>query len=244
MERNVKLLVAYDGTDFHGWQRQPGLRTAQGELETALATVLAEPVGTVAAGRTDAGVHARGQVVSFRTATRLPARALVPLLRRELPADLEALAAAEADDDFDARRSARARRYAYRLLDRDDVLWRRFAWHPRRELDAAALARAIEPLAGEHDFSAFEARGSSPTRPVCVMTRAAWRRWEGGLELELVADHFLYHMVRNIVGTALEVMREADPAAAMRAVLDSRTRAEAGATAPPQGLSLEEVSYP
>ncbi|MFI5370041.1 MAG: tRNA pseudouridine(38-40) synthase TruA [Candidatus Eisenbacteria bacterium] len=238
------MTVAYEGTEFHGWQRQPGLRTAQGELERALGETLGEPVITAAAGRTDAGVHARGQVVSFRSHTTLPARALVPLLGRRLPPDLVAITAAETDERFDARRSALARRYCYRLLDRDDVLWRRFAWHPGRPVDAEALEHAVKPLEGEHDFTAFEARGSSPSRAICRMMRAGWRRWEGGLALDLTADHFLYHMVRNIVGTALAVMRGADPAAAMRAVLAGRRRAAAGATAPPQGLCLEEVTYP
>jgi tRNA pseudouridine38-40 synthase len=242
--RTFRVTVAYEGTAFHGWQRQPELRTAQGEFETALSDVFGETVTTVAAGRTDAGVHARGQVASFRLDTRLPARAIVPMLRRRLPSDLEALEAAETDPGFDARRSARARRYAYRLLDREDVLFRRVAWHPRRPLDADALERAVRALEGEHDFSAFEASGSSPTRPVCRMARAGWRRWEGGLQLDLVADHFLYHMVRNVVGTALAVMHAADPAAAMRAVLQSRRRSKAGATAPPQALCLEEVFYP
>jgi len=238
------MTVAYDGTDFHGWQRQPDLRTAQGELERALGETLGTPITTVAAGRTDRGVHARGQVVSFRAGTTLPARALVPLVGRHLPADLAARDAAETGAEFDARRSAIGRRYVYRLLDQDDPLWRRYAWHPTRPLDPAGLARATGPLVGEHDFASFEASGSSPTATVCRLSRADWRRWETGWMLELVADHFLYHMVRNIVGTALTVMREPDPGAAMRVVLDARRRGAAGATAPPEGLCLEEVLYP
>jgi tRNA pseudouridine38-40 synthase len=237
------MTVAYDGTDFHGWQRQPGLRTAQGELERALGETLETVVTTVAAGRTDRGVHARGQVVSFRAGTTLPARALVPLVRRRLPADLEARDAVETGGDFDARRSAIARRYIYRLLEHDDPLWRRYAWHPTR-LEAEGFERAVGALVGEHDFAAFESSGSSPTSTICHLLRAGWRRWEAGWMLELVADHFLYHMVRNIVGTALAVMRESDPAAAMRAVLDTRSRGAAGSTAPPEGLCLEEVLYP
>jgi len=237
------MVVAYDGTDFHGWQRQPHLRTAQGELEAGLATVLGETIVTTAAGRTDAGVHARGQVVSFRTGTRLPVTALVPLLRRTLPDDLGAVRAETCADDFDARRSARARHYAYRLLDRDDLLWRRYAWHPPGAIDGAALRAATETLLGEHDFTALRSTGSSPSSPTCRVMRAEWTRWDAGWRLDIVADHFLYHMVRNVVGTALAVARTADPAATMQAVIASRDRTAAGPTIPPQGLSLEEVTY-
>lgn len=236
--------MAYDGTGFHGWQRQPGLRTVQGALEVALEQVLGEPVALTGAGRTDAGVHARGQVATFRSRTTLPARAIAALVGRRLPADLEVRGAHDAPAGFDARRSARARRYAYRLLDRPDVLLSRIAWHPRRRLDADTLAAAVIPLEGRHDCGAFQASGGSPRRTECVVHRAGWRRWEGGLMFEIVADHFLYHMVRNIVGTALQVAAAADPARAMREVIASRRRERAGATVPPQGLCLEQVFYP
>jgi tRNA pseudouridine38-40 synthase len=182
--------------------------------------------------------------VSFRAETHLPARALVPLVGRHLPADLAVRVAAETGADFDARRSACARRYVYRLLGHDDPLWRRYAWHPTRPLEPEGFDRAVGALVGEHDFAAFEASGSSPAATTCRLIRAGWLRWEAGWMLELVADHFLYHMVRNIVGTALAVMRERDPAAAMRTVLETRRRGAGGATAPPEGLCLEEVLYP
>jgi len=236
--------VGYDGTAFHGWQRQPGLRTVQGELEIALAAVLGAEVRLTAAGRTDAGVHARGQVVSFRASTPLPASALVPLLRRVLPGDIRARHAQACDPTFDARRSARARRYAYRLLDRADVLWERFAWHPRRPTDPDALGNAASAITGEHDFSAFRSSGHAPGTPVCHVAQATWTRWECGLRFDVVADHFLYHMVRNLIGTMLDLGDAADPAGAMRAVLTSCSRAAAGPTAPAHGLCLEEVEYP
>jgi len=241
--RTLRLDVAYDGTSFHGWQIQPGLRTVQGVLEDALSEALQEPVRLTGAGRTDAGCHARGQVASFASATRLPAPSIAPMLKRLLPDDLQVLASREVDGGFDARRSARARRYAYRLLDRRDVLLQRMAWHPRRALDAVRLEAAVRPLEGEHDCAAFAASGGTGTT-VCHVHRASWRRWESGLQLDLVADHFLYHMVRNVVGTALQVMRCANPATAMTAVLESRSRSKAGPTAPPQGLCLEQVFYP
>jgi tRNA pseudouridine38-40 synthase len=243
-ETVFRLVVAYDGTDFHGWQRQPERRTVQGTLEQAVAEALElDSVSIHGAGRTDAGVHARGQVASVALATGLPAKAVRALAQRVLPADVRIVDATEAPEGFHARHSARARRYAYRLLDRDDVLDGRFAWHPGTVVDGAKLAASAAPLIGTHDCSAFEAAGSSPANPVCRVTHAAWQRWDGGWRFEVEADHFLYHMVRNLVGTALRAQREADPAACVAAVLASRDRSRAGATVPPQGLCLERVRY-
>jgi tRNA pseudouridine38-40 synthase len=241
--RILRLDVAYDGTAFHGWQIQPDQRTVQGVLEEALAIVLQEEVRLKGAGRTDTGCHARGQVASFATGSTLPVRALAPLVRRHLPGDVQVLAARDAAPDFDARRSARARRYAYRLLHAPDVLWGRIAWHPRRALDPEKLACAVRPLEGERDCASFAASGSTPTPSRCHVQHAAWRHWEGGLQLDLIADHFLYHMVRNVVGTALMVMDGPDPSAAMASILEARSRKAAGPTAPPEGLCLEQVFY-
>lgn len=239
-----RLTVGYDGTAFHGWQTQPGRRTVQGVLEAALGDVLGAGVQVNGAGRTDAGVHARGQVASFEAQTRLPARALPPLLGRVLPADVRIARAQEVPSGFHARHSAIARRYSYRLLAADDVLWSRFAWRPPRPVPAAALERAAQALEGEHDCTAFQATGSSPGTPVCTIFRAGWVPWEGGLQFDIVADHFLYHMVRTLIGTSLTVGRERDPRAGMRRVIEGRDRRRAGATAPPQGLCLEQVFYP
>jgi tRNA pseudouridine38-40 synthase len=241
--RTFKLTVAFDGTDFRGWQRQPAERTVQGVLEEALAGLLGGPVTLHGAGRTDAGVHARGQVASFAAATALPAAALRPALAPRLPRDVRVTAAEEVAEDFHARRAARARRYSYRLLRREDPLLERFAWRPRAWPDAAALRAATSVLEGRHDCSSFRSAGSSDTRPECEVRRAAWEEWEGGLRLDITADHFLYHMVRTIVGTALAAAAAADPAGAMRAVREARERAAAGPTAPAHGLCLEEVDY-
>lgn len=244
MNAVFRLRVAYDGTAFHGWQVQPGLRTVQGELMTALANALEVACPTLhAAGRTDAGVHARGQVVSFECQTPLPMRALAPRINRALPADVRVLEAHAAPDGFHARHSARARRYAYRLARRDDVLLARHAWCPRRPIDVPALERATRALEGTHDCSSLRSAGSGPANPVCRIVRASWSAWEEGVRLDIIADHFLYHMVRNVVGTALVAMRAPDPADAMRAVLAARDRAAAGPTVPPNGLVLEQVFY-
>jgi tRNA pseudouridine38-40 synthase len=242
--RTFRLIVAYDGTEFHGWQVQPSQRTVQGVIARGLESVLGSaPARLTGAGRTDAGVHARGQVVSFEAETTLPARAVGALLARRLPPDVRVCEATEVVSGFSARHSARARRYAYRLLRLDDLLWSRIAWKPDRWCDPDALSRAVLPLEGEQDFSAFQATGGAEVRTTCRMYRAGWSTWEGGVQFDVVADHFLYHMVRNIVGTTLRLAGAPDPAAAMRDVLASRDRRRAGITAPPQGLTLEQVFY-
>jgi tRNA pseudouridine38-40 synthase len=241
--RTFKLVIAYDGTAFHGWQRQPACRTVQGAVEEALAVVLGGHVPVQGAGRTDAGVHARGQVGSFRAATGLPARAVAAGLRHHLPGDVRVRTCDEVAAGFDARRSAVARRYAYRLLAAGDVLWERFAWHPRRRVHREPLAAATAVLAGGHDFSAFRAAGGAAVSPCCRVQQAVWYDWEGGVRFEITADRFLYHMVRNVVGTAVALADTADPARAMRDVLQSRARARGGPTAPPEGLCLEHVAY-
>ena len=238
------LVLAYDGSGFDGWQRQPGRRTVQGVLEEHLSAVLEETIAVRGAGRTDAGCHARGQVASFTTGSALPAQAIAPVMNQRLPDDLRVRSAAEAESGFDARRSAIGRRYTYRLLKEEDLLFARIAWYPRRPLDPAGLARATAPLEGEHDCAAFQSAGGTPVASVCRIAHAAWRPWEGGLQLDITADHFLYHMVRSIVGTALALQGESDPGAAMRACLASRDRGRAGPTAPAHGLCLEEVLYP
>lgn len=242
--RAFRLTVAYDGTAFHGWQKQPGQRTVQGELERAVAHALGVEAVTVnGAGRTDAGVHARGQVASFTSASPLPAKAVAALAARALPEDVRIVTASEAGEGFHARHSARARRYAYRLLERDDVLLGRFAWWPMRPFDGEALNRAVEPLVGRHDCRAFEAAGSSPANPECAISLARWERCDGGWRFDVMADHFLYHMVRNLVGTALRAASQPDPGAHVAGVLASCDRARAGATAPARGLCLEAVEY-
>jgi tRNA pseudouridine38-40 synthase len=241
--RVLRMTVAYDGTGFHGWQVQPALRTVQGALEDALEPVLGERTRVHGAGRTDAGVHARGQVASFETSSTLPARAIEKRLARRLPADLRVREVSEATSRFHARHSARGRRYAYRLLRGQDVLLERFAWRPPGPVRPEGLERATRALEGVHDFSAFQSTPTQRANPVCRVSRARWRWWDGGLQLDMVADHFLYHMVRAVVGTALGVSEAADPGASMRAVLASRDRARAGRNVPAAGLCLEQVFY-
>jgi tRNA pseudouridine38-40 synthase len=238
-----KLTIEYDGRPFVGWQIQDNGPSVQGVLAGAVEAFCGEEVSVHGAGRTDAGVHARGQVASFRHATTLPAKAFPPLLCRELPRDMRVVGADERPDSFHARHSALARRYAYHLLSAPDLLEERYAWAPGRSLPLAALQESAEPLNGWHDCSAFQAVGSSPADPRCHILHARWEPRPDGARFDVMADHFLYHMVRNLVGTSLDAAASGDPAAHMRAVLESRDRSRGGVTAPPEGLSLESVAY-
>jgi tRNA pseudouridine38-40 synthase len=233
----ARLLLEYDGTDFAGWATQPGLRTVQETVEAAIATVLRRDVTLSVAGRTDRGVHARGQVASHE-GDAAPARNLNALL----PADVAVLASDPAPDGFDARRDARSRTYRYRLHTRrtpSPFEQRRALWWPK-PLDREALDRCAAALVGTHDFTAFTPTETDHVRFERDVLRAEWVDEPGDiLAFWIEADTFMRHMVRVIVGTMLE---EAAPDR-FAELLDGRPRSEAGATAPAHGLYLESVAY-
>jgi tRNA pseudouridine38-40 synthase len=244
--RNIRLLLEYDGSRYHGWQRQLDAATIQGVLEDAVARLTQARVAVIGSGRTDAGVHARGQVANFRTESAIPLRAFHQGLNSLLPKDIAVLEAIEAPPEFHARKSARAKTYEYRILNRPDrsPLYRNYAWWLARRLDLAAMAGAAAALPGEHDFTAFRASGSDNINPVRRVLAAAWQDEPGGwLTFTITATGFLRGMVRSLVGTMAEVGQGKAPPAKLAELLTSRARHLAGPTAPPQGLYLVEVVY-
>jgi len=242
----VKLILEYDGTRYVGWLVQPNGPSVQAEVERALATLRGAPRRVTAAGRTDAGVHARGQVVSFPEERPLPLRAYVQGMNALLPPDVAVRAASLEPEGFDARRSARGKRYRYVIENGPgrSPLGRLQAWQVFVPLDVAAMRAAAAPLIGRHDFSAFQAADCAADHAVREVRRLELRGEPGGrIEVEIEATAFVKHMVRNIVGTLVEVGRGKREAGSLAALLERGDRAEAGPTAPPQGLTLEEVFY-
>jgi tRNA pseudouridine38-40 synthase len=243
--RNFKLVVSYDGTEFHGWQTQPAQRTVQQTLEEALAALTCQQQRVNASGRTDTGVHAVGQVVNFRCETQLAANVFVRGLNAHLPADVVVKEAVEMSEAFDANRDARRKLYRYVVYDGDvpDLFMRRYCHHSRYRLDYAAMIRGAAVLKGKHDFACFETEWPNRSSSVRTITHLALNRMGDWLWLDVEADGFLYNMVRAIAGTLLNVGRGYWPETQVAEILQSRDRTLAGPTAPAQGLFLMRVTY-
>lgn len=244
--RRIAAGLEYDGTAFFGWQTQSHARSVQHVLNAALGKVADEPVATAAAGRTDAGVHACGQVIHFDTTARRSPRSWLLGVNSNLPPDVALQWVREVPGDFHARYSATARTYRYVILNRDirSALDRDRAWCLRGELQEGRMAMAGAQLLGEHDFSAFRGAGCQARSPVRRLERIAVRRTADYLHIEVRANGFLYHMVRNIVGGLVRVgSGEAEPGW-LGELLAGRDRRLGAPTAPPQGLYLAEVHYP
>ena len=242
----VKLVLSYDGTRYVGWQFQPNGPSIQAELERALSTLHKEPVRITGAGRTDAGVHALGQVASLAVEHPLPASAYVKGMNALLPEDVAVRAAEVRGAPFDARRDARGKRYRYRIenLPTRAPLTRLQAWQVFRPLDVDAMRGAAAPLLGRHDFGAFRAADCEAAHAVRELRRLeVLSDGRGSVEVVAEATAFLKHMVRNLVGTLVEVGLGARAAGSMEGLLASRDRRLAGRTAPPHGLVLDEVFY-
>ncbi|HEX3106856.1 MAG TPA: tRNA pseudouridine(38-40) synthase TruA [Terriglobales bacterium] len=247
--RNLKLTVAYDGTDFAGWQIQPEAATVQGTLSSAIGRITGEKVLTQGSGRTDAGVHALAQVATFQTDSVIPVANFVVALNDILPASIRVLAVEEVGTDFHPRKSAKAKTYRYRIY-RDAIcppLLARYVWHYPYPLDENAMRDAAPLVEGEHDFTSFAAvdpeRGREGISNVRRIFASQWRRESCELIYEVRGNGFLHHMVRNLVGTFLLVGKGTLKPADIITILDKNDRSAAGATAPASGLYLVNVEY-
>ena len=238
-------MLEYDGSGFAGWQQQAKGRTVEAELKQALRAITGQALKVYAAGRTDAGAHAEGQVVSFQTDGRISPRRLVAALNAKLPADVAVLSAEEVPDAFHARYSARWRRYRYRYLDRPSrpALERGRCWHVRAPLDVDAMSQAATALAGKHDWTSYCSASEPPDARVREMRSARVLRRGEFVELELVAEGFLRGLARGIAGALAEVGRGRRPPEWVGEVLEARDRRRAARTAPAGGLTLVEVIY-
>lgn len=248
MERNVRLIIAYDGTHFHGWQTQRGVRTVQKTLEDLIARVVKHPVALAAASRTDSGVHARGQSANFVTNTPMPTENLRSALAHRLPPDVMLVHAEDVKPEFHSTRHAIGKLYRYRLLitpaEDHDPFATRFAWHVWYRLDVDALRAAAAAIIGTHDFAGFATQGSQRATTVRTVSRCAVRRVWNELWIDVGGDGFLYNQVRNMVGTLVEIARGHWPVERIAKILEVCDRSLAGPTAPPQGLCLQWVEYP
>lgn len=245
-EKNIKLILEYDGTLYHGWQRQIDLPTLQEVLEEKIKTITGETVNLIASGRTDAGVHALHQVTNFKTCTHLDPATLRKGLNALLPGDIFVKQAEYAPMEFNSRYNAKSKIYEYRILNRrePDIFIRAYAWHISTALNLEKMDKCLTLLVGTHDFSSFKSSGSGILNPVRDMMKADILGPEDGLlTFSFEADGFMRHMVRNIMGTVVEIGHGKMDIDGFMEIFQSRDRRKAGLKAPSQGLFLKMVKY-
>jgi tRNA pseudouridine38-40 synthase len=246
-EKNIRLTIAYDGSLYHGWQRQENGLTIQGIIEEKIQTMLGQPVTLIGSGRTDAGVHALNQVANFRTRSLLGVDEIKRGLNSLLPDDIYVKNAEEVLLQFHARYDAKKKRYEYLILNREepDIFKRNYVWHVRMPLNTHVMSECMAILVGQHDFSSFRSSGSGKSNPVrsLFISTLYGPADHGLLRIVIEADGFLRHMVRNIVGTVVEAGLGKISADEFRVILESKDRSLAGIKAPAQGLYLVKVEY-
>jgi len=243
--RNIRLILEYVGTNYHGWQFQPNVPTIQGTLEDKLFLITKEHLKLVGAGRTDAGVHALGQVANFNTQSTILITAFESGLNSVLPPDIVVLAAEEAAHDFDARKSAKSKAYLYSILNRrsPSAVRRDLAWWIPEALDLNAMKEAVRCISGSRDFSSFQAAEHDMPDPHRTVLSCSLNRDDDTILLDIEADGFLRHMVRIIMGTLVEVGRGKLAPSQLEKIIEARDRRKAGPTAPAYGLCLVGVRY-
>lgn len=244
--KNFKLTIEYDGTAYHGWQIQDNDITIQETVENALATMTREKIRLHASGRTDAGVHALGQVAHFKTDARISSDAFFAGLNSLLPDDIVIISCEEVDETFHARFNAKHKTYQYRIYNHPIPLaiGRQYAWHVRKKLDIDAMQNTIAHIIGTHDFKSFEGTGSPRDHTIrTVLNAYADITDDGYLIVEITANGFLRYMIRNLVGTLVDVGLTKISPQDFKHILDSKNRDIAGITAPPHGLFLVNVNY-
>ena len=243
--RNIKLLIEYDGTNYHGWQRQSNSITIQEIMENTLFKITSERTTIIASGRTDAGVHALGQVANFRTDSRMEDISFIKAFNRLLPHDIVVKDAVTVEENFNSRHSAKSKVYRYSILNRSypSSFDYRYSWFIKEQLDIHAMMDAASLLIGTHDFSSFRSSTCQATNPVRTLKRLDIEREGNSILFHFEADGFLKQMVRNIVGTLVYVGRGKFEPLTIKKRLENKNRSSAGPTAPPQGLFLIEVRY-
>lgn len=248
MHRNIRLVVAYDGTDFHGWQTQPGLRTVQGLIEQALRRVVRHQVDLIGSGRTDAGVHALGHVGNFKTTCELPVDKLRHAIGSRLPKDVSIVEVRDVHPDFHATRSALCKLYRYRVFNAHrrpvECLVQRYVYHFWELIDLPAMQAAAAHLIGTKDFTSMTPAGTTRETMVRTVLRCDLERHGDEVYIDVEGTGFLWKQVRNMVGTLLAVGRGRWPPEYVTEILERRDRTAAGPTAPAQGLCLQWVRYP
>lgn len=241
--RNLKLVLEYDGTSFVGWQSQANGRSVQDVITNVLDQVLQEPVTLVGAGRTDSGVHARGQVANFKTESSLSVGSVLSALNGTLPEDVYIHSVEEVDPKFHARFDAKERAYKYYIALKPTAIGRQYQWHVKYDLDVGLMNIVAQQILGEHDFQSFTKSEALVPHHRCTVLKSEWTKTPSMLIYEIRANRFLHGMVRALVGTMVDIGRGYTQADAFKAIIDAKDRRKAGMAVPPSGLFLEEILY-
>lgn len=243
MKRNIKLILEYEGTNYHGWQVQENAITIQQKVEEAIFQLSGEKVRVTGSGRTDAGVHARGQTANFICGKELSLHQIKEGMNAYLPEDIVVKSAVQVDKDFDARFSAKKRIYQYHICMQRTAIMRNFCWQIFQEFDKTVLNPMSKILIGAHDFSSFSRVETDTRHKKCIVYESSWKEYNDQLVFRIVANRFLHGMVRTIVGTIMDVAFGKYSIERFQEIFKSKNRIEAGPAAPAKGLILEEVIY-